>query len=334
MPTCHSGTVSELRSRVWRNAEVVAADIALDDLDGWLGDPEVLVWLDLVDPDEAELMSLARELSLDPLAVEDAVAPGERPKASRHASHLFFTCYATAITPGEGMIALESNRVSGFVLPRALVTVRPANTGELDEALRRWEAEGLLGEGVGALVHGLLDVIVDGHFDALQALDDAVEELEDLLFSAPHPSRLIQQRVFALRKALVQTRRVVLPTREVVASLMRLWPQNGGTALSGHLEDLYDHVIRASEWSDSLREMVSSVFETNLSLQDARLNEIMKKLAGWAAIISVPTAVTGWFGQNLPYPGIQDASGLLMSVALILLGTVGLYWLFRRVDWL
>ena len=80
--------------------------------------------------------------------------------------------------------------------------------------------------------------------------------------------------------------------------------------------------------------MVASVFETNLSLQDARLNTIMKKLASWGAIIAVPTAVTGWFGQNLPYWGFSDSLGLWQSVVLIVVGTVGLYWLFRRNDWL
>jgi len=79
---------------------------------------------------------------------------------------------------------------------------------------------------------------------------------------------------------------------------------------------------------------VSGVFETNLSLQDARLNEVMKKLAAWAAIIAVPTAVTGWFGQNIPYPGYMADFGLLQSTVLMLVGTIGLYILFRRVDWI
>ena len=104
--------------------------------------------------------------------------------------------------------------------------------------------------------------------------------------------------------------------------------------LDGEFNDLYDHVLRASEWTESLRDMVASVFETNLSLQDARLNTIMKKLASWGAIIAVPTAVTGWFGQNLPYWGFSDSLGLWQSVVLIVVGTVGLYWLFRRNDWL
>jgi len=99
-------------------------------------------------------------------------------------------------------------------------------------------------------------------------------------------------------------------------------------------EDLYDHVLRATEWTESLRDMVSSVFETNLSLSDLRMNAIMKKLTGWAAIIAVPTAVTGYFGQNVPYPGFGHTWGFWLSLTSILLIAFALYVTFRRKDWL
>ena len=99
-------------------------------------------------------------------------------------------------------------------------------------------------------------------------------------------------------------------------------------------DDLYDHVLRASEWTESLRDLITSMFETNLALQDSRLNMVMKKLAAWAAIIAVPTAITGWYGQNLPYPGFAAYSGLWASTALIVLCSVALYVVFRRRDWL
>ena len=331
--------VSTCRSRAWRNGVEVAADFPLADLDHWLAEPNMLVWLDLVQPEPDVLASLAGELGLDPLAVEDAVSPRERPKASWHPNHLFLTCYSTRLEPPAdgGVAGLEVGRVSAFVLGNALITVRPGERVDMDGVLARWVDDGLLDRGVAALVHGLLDHLVDGHFETIEAMDDQLEDLEDLLFDPAIKTRTIQQRVFALRKALVELRRVVLPMREVVTSVMRFRSDGRQTLsgeLDGHFNDLYDHVIRAAEWTESLRDMVSSVFETNLSLQDARLNEVMKKLAAWAAIIAVPTAVTGWFGQNLPYPGFGAVSGLLQSVVLMLLGTVGLYILFRKVDWL
>ena len=331
--------MTQLRSRVWRDGVVVVSDFPLADLDGYLADETALTWVDICDPAGDLLATLAEELRLDPLAVEDASAPHERPKATRHASHTFLTCYSAALRIGGGLPELVVGRVSAFVMPRGLITVRvgPGADVDMDEVLNRWQEAGLLTNGVGALVHGLLDAIVDGHFEAVQAMDDALENLEDLLFADQPQTRQVQVRVYALRKALVELRRVVLPMREVVASVIR--HRNSGdwhrsAALDGEFDDLYDHVLRAAEWTESLRDMVSSVFETNLSLQNARLNTIMKKLASWGAIIAVPTAVTGWFGQNLPYWGFADQWGLWQSAVLILLGTVGLYLLFRRNGWL
>lgn len=325
-----------MRSRVWRDGELVATDFPLDDLDTWLADDTALTWLDLCEPDREVLDRLAGELGLDPLAVEDAVEPRERPKATRHATHTFFTCYAAELTSADDRAELRTGRVSGFVMPRGLITVRQADEVDMDVVLDRWNEDGMLAFGPSALVHGLLDVIVDEHFVTIQEMDDALEDLEDLLFDDRVASRAIQQRVYALRKALVQLRRIVLPMREVVASVMRLRLANPTShrELDGLFNDLYDHVLRAAEWTESLRDMVTSVFETNLSLQDARLNTVMKKLAAWGAIIAVPTAVTGWFGQNIPYPGFENLWGLWQSALLILVGTVGLYLLFKKFDWL
>ncbi len=316
-------------------------DFPLVELSDLLADPDVLVWFHLDRPEPGVLAELADELHLDRHAVEDAIAPEERPKATRHASHTFLTCYAThLVTEPPATLRLQTPRISAFVLPRALITVSTSGL-DTDPLITRWAEDGLLRLGVGALVHGLLDTVVDGHFEAIQGLDDAVEGLEDLLFgeSGVHNSRRnrrIQQRIFGVRKALVQLRRKVLPMREVVAAVMRSRTADDPASreLDGYFDDLYDHVIRAAEWSESLREVVGNAFETNLSLQDARLNDIMKKLAGWAAIIAVPTAVTGWFGQNLPYPGYNTGAGVAMSALAILLGATGLFVLFRRIDWL
>jgi magnesium transporter len=330
--------VSNCTSLAWRDGVEVARNFPLAELDVWLGKPEVLVWLDLVDPSTALLDELAQELKLDPLAVEDAVEPWERPKATRHAGHTFLTCYVTRVRPEPtGGNSLELGRISAFVLPNALITVRSGDAVDMDSILARWSEDGLLGHGVAALVHGMLDEVIDGHFETITAFDEELDSLEDLLFDATHKPAEIQQRVFGVRKSLVKLRRVVLPMREVVISVMRFRDQQEkvlSAELDSYFNDLYDHAIRAAEWTESLRDMISSLFETNLSLQDSRLNEIMKKLAGWAAIIAVPTAVTGWFGQNIPYPGFAEQFGLIESVIAILIGTVGLYLLFRKVDWI
>ncbi|NNG20203.1 magnesium transporter CorA family protein [Naumannella sp. ID2617S] len=325
----------------WRDGRRTPAAQELTTVEELIVDPDSLVWVDLVDPDASELALLAREVGLDPHAVEDAVAPAERPKAMRHASHTFLAVYAAWLGQDAGEelhdSRLVTSRINCFVLPFGFITVRADDRFDMDQVVERWETEAaLMRLGVGALAHGLLDVIVDGHFDTIQQLDDAAEATEDELFEHRISRTVIQQQVYRLRKELVGLRRVVLPMREVVNTLIhyRSDLQVADHGLDGYYQDLYDHVMRAAEWTESLRDVVGSIFETNLSLQDAQLNQVMKKLAGWAAVIAVPTAITGWFGQNVPFWGNGEPLGLILSVALILLITATVFLLLRRRDWI
>jgi len=239
--------------------------------------------------------------------------------------------YSTTLptTPADDLVVA---RVSAFILPHGLVTVRLSEQFDIDAVLERWDANpDLIRLGVPALLHGLLDVVVDGYFVAIAAMDDRLEQIEDRLFEGGDPT-LVQRETYSMRKDLVQLRRVVLPTREVVDSLFRQGRVHA-PELVGFYEDLYDHVLRAAEWTESLRDLVTSLFEASLSLQDARLNTVMKKLAGWAAIIAVPTAITGWFGQNIPYPGFGTPLGLVLATILVVVCPVVLYLWFKKVDW-
>jgi magnesium transporter len=347
-PAVQTGSVTidtsdGIRTRLWRDGRLEVEDFPLQEISDHLQDEGALVWLDLCKPDHELLLQLAGELALDPHAVEDAVAHGERPKATRHATHTFVTVYATHLEVGGNpqlgalQSRLEISRVSAFVLPGGIVTVRSDSHFDMDLVVQRWEDNAdLLKLGSGALLHGLLDVIVDGHFETIQLMDDAIESLEDGLFDERALTREIQQRTYRVRKELVELRRVILPMREVVNAVQRHHSEGNGQSseLDGWYADLYDHVLRASEWTESLRDMVTTVFETNLSLQDARLNTVMKKLTGWAAIIAVPTAVTGWFGQNVAYPGFGQPSGLIASTIVITTLAGTLYIAFRRRNWL
>jgi magnesium transporter len=335
--------VSQKRGRVWR-AGKPQDDFEFASISDYLVEKDTLVWVDICDPDHAALADLAQELGLNDWAVEDAVADAERTKASVYKTHTFFTVYAVeAADPvDDTQPSLSTHRISAFVLPQGLVTVRLSPTGPspvapsdgFDAVSQRLDELGGQEYGVGALVHALLDVVVDGHFEAVQCLDDAIESLEDDLFADTVRAGL-QRRTFRLRKDLVELRRVVLPMREVVSTIQhRRLDAKTAPELDPLYVDLYDHVLRASEWTESLRDMVTTVFETNLSLQDARLNTVMKKLTGWAAIIAVPTAVTGFYGQNVVYPGIETVTGFITSTVIIVLLVAVLYVSFKRRDWL
>ncbi len=335
----------QVKGRVWRSGKPVDG-FTFSGISDCLAEEDTLVWADIYDPDHDALRELADELGLNMWAVEDAVAPKERTKTSVYHTHTFFTVYAVdtrepdADAPPDTSL-LVKHRISAFVLPRGLITVRlpgvdgAATEFDIDEVSRRFDDLGGQRYGVGALVHGLLDVVVDGHFEAVESLDDAIESLEDELFADGGPRRGLQRRTFQLRKDLVELRRVVLPMREVVSTIQhRRLDSSTSSALDPLYADLYDHVLRASEWTESLRDMVTTVFETNLSLQDARLNTVMKKLSGWAAIIAVPTAITGFYGQNVVYPGIDTVVGFITSSILIVVLVIMLYVMFKRRDWL
>ncbi|WP_020106581.1 magnesium transporter CorA family protein [Nocardia sp. 348MFTsu5.1] len=329
--------IEKVRGRIWRNGKL-QDDFDIGSLSDCLADDTTLAWADLVNPSHEALCQLADELGLNTWAVEDALAEAERVKAVNYPHHKFITVYAvdmhadpTRSTNG----ALQTHRISMFIKDNVLITVRLSDAFDMNLVTERWDTLDEQHHGIGALVHGLLDVVVDGHFDAVQSLDDSIEDIETLLFDDNKNSRDLQRRTYRVRKNLVQLRRVVLPMREVVNLIQRNRLENhSNPALDANFTDLYDHVLRASEWTESLRDMVTTLFETNLSLQDARLNTVMKKLTGWAAIIAVPTAVTGFFGQNVRFPGFGTTFGLSLSVGLIVATVAILYFMFRSRDWL
>jgi magnesium transporter len=325
-------TEAAIRTRLWRDGVLEKEDFAFEELSDYLCQPDCMIWADLQAPDAARLAQLGEELSLDKLAIEDATAHHERPKASRYATHTFLTARALSLDRLTG--ELGDVPVSAFVLKQAFVTVHEGEWFDIDTIVHRWDENAeLMRYGVAALAWGMLDVLVDDQFEVVQALDDEIEDLEDLLFDQANGTHQLQRRTFALRKSLVRTRRAVLPMREVVTTLARR-DSNIPVELRSYFDDLYDHVLRATEWTESLRDMISSVFETNLSLQDARLNTIMKKLTSYTALIAIPTAVTGFYGQNVPYPGFGHHSGFVSSVVVIVVLAGLLYLAFRRAGWL
>jgi magnesium transporter len=326
-------TKCQARTRLYRDGRLELEGFPVADISDYLVDEAVTIWLDLRDPDRDDLDVLSEEFGLHPLAVEDAVYEHERPKLDRYGSHLFLTAYGARLDMASGKLA--TSELSAFVTKQALITVRKDDGLDIGAVVERWDASSDLAKfGVGFLLYGLLDYIVDGHFETVQSMDEAVEGLEDQLFAATPQSLDVQRRSFELRKSLVLLRRIVLPMREIVNTLLRPDLKVVAEDLMPYYHDLYDHVLRATEWTESLRDLVTSILETNLTIQGNRLNIITKKVTGWAAIIAVPTAVTGYFGMNVPYPGFGKMAGFVLSVAVIIVAGLVLYFIFKRKDWL
>jgi magnesium transporter len=321
------------RTRVYRDGKLAAEGFPVDDVSEHLRDENAVVWFDLCAPDRDELNVIGEELSLHSLAVDAAIDFEQRPKLVRFEKHLLLTCAALRFDPDSGEVS--SFEVVAFITRNALVTVRHSDKFDIDEVLRRWDASpDLTRHGVSYLLYGLLDYVVDTHFDAVQAIDGELDALEERIFEDRPQEKQVQRRTFQLRKTLLTLRRVVLPMREVVNSVLRRDLHTLDDAMSPYFQDVYDHVLRVTEWTDSLRDFVSTILETQLTVRGNRLNVIMKQVTSWAAIIAVPTAVTGFYGMNVPYPGYGHWTGFIFSLIIIAVMSVGLYVLFRRKEWI
>jgi magnesium transporter len=323
----------QARTRLYRAGVLELEGFPVADISDHLLEESAVVWLDLRDPDREDLAVLSAEFGLHPLAVEDAEQEHERPKLDRYQSHLFLAAYAVHLDTSTGQ--LLTSELAAFITPRALITVRKDDGLDIGAVVDHWDASPDLAKfGVGFLLYGLIDNIVDGHFAAVQMLDDSIEDLEDRLFADVPQGREVQRRSFELRKSLVLLRRVVLPMREVVNALMRRDLKVVDDALQPYYQDVYDHVLRATEWTESLRDLVTTILETNLTIQGNRMNIITKKVTSWAAIVAVPTFITGFYGMNVPYPGFGKETGFVFSVTFMVVIAAVLYVVFKRKDWL
>lgn len=321
------------RVRAYRLGVLDVEGSDLDEVSDLLDDPDTIVWVDLCAPSVTQLHHLAAELSLHELAVEDALGPHQRPKVDHYDTHLFMACHAVELDAEAGV--LDSTEVDAFAGDRWLVTVRKDDRFSLAPVLHRWDrAGGRSTFGVSFMLYALLDVIVDGYFETVQRFDDYYEVVSDALFSETPMELGDQRQWFEMRRALVRLHRLVVPVREVVNGLMRRDRELVPPELHPYYQDVYDHVLRVIESLEALRDLVATLVETNLGLRDYRQNQIMKKVTSWAAIIAVPTLITGFYGMNVPYPGEGETWGVWSSVALLVMAATLLFGLFRRRDWL
>jgi magnesium transporter len=323
-----------MQTRVYRNGVLEAQGFDPAKISDYLAEPDTCIWLDVCRPTPGDLAVVADELGLHPLAREDATGHAQRLKLEPYAGHQFLVAYGAAYD--EQTHEISTSEIDVFFDQRWLLTVRKEPEFDMAPVLRRWDdAPELAKNGVPFLLHGLLDVVVDGHFAVVEQLDDAIEGLEDELFADDSDPYVIQRDTFELRKALVAFRRVVLPMREVVNGLLRRDIMPIAPDLAPYYQDVYDHVLRATEWTESLRDLVTSVLETQLTIQGNRLNEVMKRLTSYAAIVAVPTAIAGIYGMNTKlYPEAGSAASLWVALGSMVVVSVVLFVYFRRKDWL
>jgi magnesium transporter len=291
-----------------------------------------LVWLDVVAPTEERLAKLGAEFGFHELALEDSLHPHQRAKVEEFGTYYFMVAYG--LTPGaaEGHVVHE---IALFVAPNYLVTIRKDPEFDISAVAERWEAHSdLMKEGGGYLLYILLDEIVDGYFVLLDDYEDRIEEVEDQVL-AEQVDPQTRGRIFELKKNLMLFRRGAAPLREGLDVLQRRTIPVVTDLLEPYYRDVYDHVLRATDFADNLRDILTSALDVHLSAISNRLNEVMKVLTSWAGIILVPTLIAGIYGMNFVHmPELGWRYGYLYALAIMGGSALALWMLFRRKGWL
>ena len=303
----------------------------LDEDDALSTGPGEFVWIGLYEPAAAELARLQTRFKLHPLAIEDALNAHQRPKVEVYGRELFVVARTAQLV--DAQIAYGETAI--FVGQGHLITVRHGSARAHTELRAQLEASPtLLAKGSDYVLHAVLDFVVDGYLPIIQALEDEVLDIERRTLEA-FLSHGEVKRLFHLRRDLIRFKRVLSPMAEVCGRLEHLETPCLDDDVRPYFRDVLDHTQKVEGMVDALREVITSVFEAASLLEQQRQSAITRKLAAWAAILAVPTAVAGIYGMNFEHmPELHWVWGY-PAVMVGIVGVVGwLYWRFKKNEWL
>jgi magnesium transporter len=308
-------------------------DVRIEDVSEVLRQQDRFVWIGLQEPDEPLLRLVQQEFGLHDLAIEDALRAHQRPKVEQYGDSLFVVLRTVHADRDHDVIDWGETHI--FVGPRYVVSVRHGRSLSYSDVRARCEsAPGLLGKGPGFVLYALMDFIVDQYFPVVDALEAALDGIEEEIFGRGF-KRDTTERIYRLKRELVDVKRAVSPLVDVCNRLMRFDLPLIAEDTRLYFRDVYDHVVRINDMVDSARELLTTALEANLSLISVSQNDAMKQLAGWAAIIAVPTMIAGVYGMNFRHMPELDWPLGYPVVMLLMIGLCGLLYLrFRRAGWL
>jgi magnesium transporter len=306
-------------------------EVALDETDTLIVKPGEFVWIGLYEPGQAEMDRLRKRFKLHPLAVEDALNAHQRPKVEVYGRELFVVARTAQLV--DDQIAYGETAI--FVGQGHLITVRHGSARAHTELRAQLEASPmLLAKGSDYVLHAVLDFVVDGYLPIIQALEDEVLDIERRTLEA-FLSHAEVKRLFHLRRDLIRFKRVLSPMAEVCGRLEHLETPCLDADVRPYFRDVLDHTQKVEGMVDALREVITSVFEAASLLEQQRQGAITRKLAAWAAILAVPTAVAGIYGMNFEHmPELKWAWGYPAVMVAMVTICGGLYARFRKDGWL
>jgi magnesium transporter len=308
-------------------------------------EPDTFVWIGLYEPSAEEFDAVAREFDLHELAVEDAIQAHQRPKLEVYDDTLFVVLKTARYLDDEE--AVEFGEIMLFIGDGFVVTVRhkPASAlGGVRQAIER--RHDLLRYGPGAVLHAIVDRVVDDYFPVLSGLDDDIKDAEKEVFKeeAGNPAAVRRlrrhaanpaERIYKLKREVLQFAHAVGPLVDPVDRLARGKYAVIHPEVRTYFRDVNDHLLRAHDQLEGFRDLLTSVLQANMTQVSVRQNEDMRKISAWVAIFAVPTGVAAIYGMNFKnMPELSWSAGYPAVLALILVLCVVLYGRFRRSGWL
>jgi magnesium transporter len=328
-----------IRAWLYRDEVEGHEDVATDRLTDAIEPEKTLIWVDCVDPTEAELDSLTTQFQISHITAENLHQGGQRTKLEHYREHFHVAVHDCSLVENR-LVTREIDIVfgDGWVLSVRQPSDDPDNPApfELDPVVRRFEVERTneAANDEGFLIWAFLDDIVDRYFDIADRFDDRLDDVEEIVFSATTGDD-IPREVFDLRRVMVNFRRVVAPLREVLAALLRKEANCLGDVAIVHLQDVYDHVLRATDWIETQRDLLTGLLEADLAVVSNRMNKVMKRMTSWGAILLGSTLIAGIYGMNFKtIPELDWFFGYPFALGLMLTLTITLYVWFKRRDWL
>jgi magnesium transporter len=292
--------------------------------------PAGVTWVNVDGLDATVVARLGERFGLHPLALEDAMNVPQRPKAERYDQYYFIVLRMMRCTPG-----LEEEQVSIFFGADWVLSIQERPDGDVFDPAREAIRQGrghVREAGADYLAYLLIDAVVDGYFPPLETVSEAIETLQDEALVRPHPGTLWQ--IQRLRRDVLTLRRAVWPIREEIGVLQRDDTGLVSRETRVFLRDAYDHAVQALDMVESFRETMSSVMEVYLSVQNQRLNEVMKVLTVIATLFIPLTFIASIYGMNFEFmPELHWRYGYLWALGLMTASAIAMIAYFRRKGW-
>jgi magnesium transporter len=292
-------------------------------------------WIGLYEPTEEEFGSVAGEFGLHELAIKDAIKAHQRPKVERYGDTLFVVLKAARYLEEQEAVAF--GEIRAFVGQDFVVTVRHGEAPELREVRRRMEGEpDLLRRGPSAVLYNIMSRVVDDYGPVANGLENDIDEIEEQVFKGdPGASPAVSRRIYDLSREVIQFLQATHPLAGALGRLTEDEVYDIDSEVRRYLRDLQDRVLRVTERVEGFRELLANILNVNLAQIGIDQNNQVKKISAWAAILVVPTLITGIYGMNFDYmPELHWLLGYPFSLLLMLSISLILYRRFKRSGWL